>query len=316
MHKPSLPKEFTDPSIIQTGFFIIYTFLVFLVPSLLAYWLLFVSSYLLVIAIPISFFLFIIAGQGMHLMGWIGHDGLHFNLSRNRIVSSVIGILFSSATVSFVEMGMALDHWTHHRHTNTEKDPDLIMFHKHKNFITRMVFSRLRSNRHYMKQAYRIITRSPKIVDNKILLPFNYNTIRNLTIFNVVCCFMWLGLYLSLAWFNWKLMFCIFFPPMLFASIISGLRPYIEHNGTGQDIIDNTRTRTSKLWTALDYGGNFHFEHHLYPTVPQWRLPGLHRYLKENGIVSNHIDTTFLKHYAYASKKYQYPTSMTISNKE
>ena len=31
-------------------------------------------------------------------------------------------------------------------------------------------------------------------------------------------------------------------------------------------------------------GTNFHLEHHLYPRVPCWRLPALHRWLKEQGV--------------------------------
>lgn len=73
---------------------------------------------------------------------------------------------------------------------------------------------------------------------------------------------------------------------MLFARI----RNAAEHGalpGTmGTDIWTNTRTVTARWWERLTVAPNyvnFHFEHHLAPTVPCYNLPALHRWLGQQG---------------------------------
>lgn len=72
---------------------------------------------------------------------------------------------------------------------------------------------------------------------------------------------------------------CVFIAPLLATVMITGLNPYQEHAGTGTAHDTKARSRTSLLFTALMLGTNYHLEHHLYPRVPCWRLPALHRWL-------------------------------------
>jgi beta-carotene hydroxylase len=69
--------------------------------------------------------------------------------------------------------------------------------------------------------------------------------------------------------------------PLAGTVIVSGLNPYQEHIGTGREQVLRARTRTSPIFTLLMGGTNYHLEHHLYPRVPCWRLPGLHRWLRD-----------------------------------
>lgn len=306
--KPALPKDFTTPSLLGTCGIVSYMLMLFLLPSAAVYYLLFESSFPLWLSILLSIPLYILSGQGMQLMGWIGHDGLHFNLHSNRIVSSLIGIIFSSPTATFVEMGMALDHWTHHRYTNLPEDPDLKL---HKNFNTfwsRMILSRVHCNRHYMRRVYKLAANLPLDKElTKIILPFSRSTLRKLAIFNLSCNALFFVLYLVMAILLTKVFLVFVFAPMVAGAFLSGMRPYIEHNGTSSDVNENTRTRSHACWTLLDAGGNYHYEHHLYPNVPQWRLPRLHRYLKSQGYFYLHEDKSFVSHYKYLTSKYTYP---------
>lgn len=306
--KPQLPASFYQHSKLGTTCFILFMMTMFLMPGYLAYLLLCYSDLPAWLSLTMSLPLFILSGQGIHLMGWIGHDGLHFTLHENRIVSAIIGVFFSAGTVTFLEMGMALDHWTHHRYTNKPEDPDLRMFEKYKSFWSRMLFSRIRSNRHYVRRVYKLVTGQPLDEElTKIILPFELSTIRKLAWFNIFSNLFWAAAYLLIAFVDMKAFLIMVLVPMVVALCISGLRPYIEHNGTQSEEFNNTRTRTSPVWTFLDFGGNYHFEHHMYPSVPQWRLPKLHRYLKAQGYMGTHYDDTALSHYRYATSTYQYP---------
>jgi fatty acid desaturase len=53
----------------------------------------------------------------------------------------------------------------------------------------------------------------------------------------------------------------------------------------------NTRTTKANLLERVllcPNHVNFHIEHHLMPSVPCWRLPGLHRLLVERGFYRSH----------------------------
>jgi fatty acid desaturase len=72
--------------------------------------------------------------------------------------------------------------------------------------------------------------------------------------------------------------------------LYSRIRNAAEHGalpGTrGDDMWRNTRTVRAAWWERLTVAPNyvnFHFEHHLAPTVPSWRLPAFHRWLVRHG---------------------------------
>ncbi|MCB1213837.1 MAG: fatty acid desaturase family protein [Deltaproteobacteria bacterium] len=73
---------------------------------------------------------------------------------------------------------------------------------------------------------------------------------------------------------------------MFFARI----RQVAEHAGvpqlTSNNPLENTRTTLASWWEKLTVAPNnvhYHLEHHLYPSVPPYRLPALHKYLKKQG---------------------------------
>jgi fatty acid desaturase len=92
--------------------------------------------------------------------------------------------------------------------------------------------------------------------------------------------------------------------PLTTMYFISALQPYLEHTGTEVGIGRDAKSRTSLLYTFLYFGNNYHLEHHLYPGVPCYRLPAVHRWLKEKGfydhagtgsLIDSNILTPYLK---------------------
>ena len=97
--------------------------------------------------------------------------------------------------------------------------------------------------------------------------------------------------------------------PAVIANMLTGVRSYVEHNATATDMLHNARSRASWFWTLMDVGANYHLEHHLYPGIPQWRLPRVHRFLKLHGKYDDlvHIDNSIFGSYRYALAKFAYP---------
>jgi fatty acid desaturase len=88
------------------------------------------------------------------------------------------------------------------------------------------------------------------------------------------------------------------------------VRPYIEHAGTGVGPFEDARTYSSPLMTALFAENNYHLEHHLFPSIPCYRLPALHRYLRTAGYyraAGVAIEPTFRGALAHARAHSRYP---------
>ena len=314
--KPRIPAEFHRKSLLGACGLIGFMLCMFVLPGIANYRLLMASTWPLWIRVSLSLPLFALAGQGVHLMGWIAHDSFHFTFHRNRYVCAVTGLFFSSMTLFFFESGMAMDHWSHHRYANTDKDPDLQLLREYTNFVARFFRQRNRANGHYFMRAVRLALGRPLSPDLRhIALPFSLPTFRVFACLNLAFVFAWLCVYLAVEWiFPRSLLICVIVP-LLAGGWLSGLRSFTEHADTGVGDLHNTRSRTHWLFTLFEFGGNYHLEHHLYPSVPQWRLPRLHRWLAAQGFYDRLPDPSVIDSglgvYRYTLGRYRYGEKTT-----
>ena len=162
-------------------------------------------------------------------------------------------------------------------------DPDCKLFARYQSFWRRLLFARLASNRVNLANTVRMALGKP--LGYAYNLPFPPGAIRMLAGFNIAC---------SLCGFRYTLAIACFDPLTglvchrhtltSWGSLYTGLRPYVEHAGTGAGPFRDARTRTSPFFSILYFFNNYHLEHHLYPWVPCYRLPAVHRYLERRVI--------------------------------
>ena len=307
--KIQLPGKFKKPVRCGSLLLIAYVYALILAPSALNILIFQYADWPLLASILLSIPLFFLASQGYHLLGFLGHEGFHNNLHSNKWVSAILGIITSSATVVFLQIGVAIDHWNHHRYANTDKDPDFRLFDKYKTFVSRLLLTRSHANRTFVNDTFKLIQRKPLDMSMKGL-PFSKEDYRLLAWLNIICNLSWLSFYIYVAYFvSWQWILLGVLIPLLAVNIYSSMRPYIEHANTGQSINNFARSRTHWLFTWLYAGNNFHFEHHLYPGVPCYKLPAVHRYLIANNWIDkdNHVyDHNLLSSYKYAFADYVY----------
>ncbi len=306
--KPRIPPEFTQKSTLESLLYLLYALALFFLPAAGACYLLLYAEGAWLWRLPLGSLLILLAGQGMHVFGWVGHEGLHFNLHENKIVSALMGLLVSGIPITFFEMGMAINHWAHHRYTNTMDDPDIARLAAHKTLWARLFQYRSHANSAFFRSTLLMAFAQPLPAElQKAPLPVSAHALQGLAIANLLINLGWLLVLLALwAHFGWQVVLIGFLLPMIVASILSAIRSYVEHIATGNTALDNTRTRSSGLWTVLEAGANFHHEHHLFPGVPQWRLPRLHRLLKEQGVISQHTDASHFAHWKLVGSAYGY----------
>lgn len=313
---PKLPAGLQMKSQFMATVFIAYSLAMYVVPAVGAY-LIYVQRIALWEKVIIIAPLILISQQGLHLLGWVGHEGFHFNLHESRKVSAVLAILFSSLVGSFLQIGAAISHWNHHRFTNVEGDPDIPLFTKYRNLFSRMLFARMNANRQYIRNAIRIATGKP--VDYASKMPFSDRDSIFLARLNLVASVAVICGYAAIFIWNPAAGLISILLPHLAGILYSGLRSYFEHAGTSVGTFKDSRTRLSPFFSIFYFFNNYHLEHHLYPNIPCYQLPKVHKYLTETGVYQSAgavIDKGIVRNYSFATGKYQYPDlAMTIKNK-
>jgi fatty acid desaturase len=104
--------------------------------------------------------------------------------------------------------------------------------------------------------------------------------------------------------------FTVMLIPYFALYVFTCLRAYMEHAGTVPGRYHDSRSYTSFIYTALFFGGNFHLEHHLYPAVPSYQLPALHKYLTSLGLLKATgapVERSFFGALRYTTARFQYP---------
>lgn len=249
--------------------------------------------------------LLVLAGYGLFLQAILGHEGFHFNLSRSALRSCYLGVLVSSLLPGFCVTGYFVDHWQHHRHSNSEKDPDYRLLSRYRTLVSRITLSRLMATLRYLRVTCKLAfgplnTPSP--------LPLQAVQVRRLARCNLACQLGWLGLYgLAATQFDGVLVGVA--GALTVAFLVSAVNAYQEHAFHADYDAPPARSRTAWLSTWLHAGSNYHLEHHLYPSVPCWRLPQVHRQLREQGWYADKqhlLEPGFFNAFRYVSGHHPY----------
>jgi fatty acid desaturase len=239
-----------------------------------------------VVRVAGAFVLVVVASYGLTLMSIVGHDGTHLQLADQKLVSVFIGMACAALVPGSSALGFAINHWDHHRFTNTDSDPDCVRFRRFKSPLSRLFTARLVANLSYKRNIIALAGGKP--------LPFKYRYMfkrevaQKLARFNLGLIYAVLAGYALFFALDWRRALMVVALPTLIAIPISGLQPFLEHQGTEVGHGIDTRSRTSLLMTILYFGNNYHLEHHMYPSVPSYRLPAVHRYLRSVGFFEAH----------------------------
>lgn len=245
------------------------------------------------------------AGYGLFLLGTTAHEGFHFNLSARRELSCCIGCVFSSLLPGFCATGYFVAHWQHHRHNNADCDPDYVHFERFRTVFGRLLLARLTLTANYLVDTVRIALPGYR---PSASLPLPTRALQWLARFNLLCQAGWLvayGVLLASAPAT-----AMILAPVLGATLLIGsFNSYQEHAFRPVAGEPFARSRTSRVLTWLHAGSNYHVEHHLYPSVPCWRLPSVHRRLVASGWYDDKqylLDRSLVGTFKYCFADYRY----------
>lgn len=310
--RPHIPSEFHRLNSFRAILYASRAIGAFAISSVLAGFIV-MQDWPLVVRVVCATPLIVLSGHGLHMMGFSGHEGIHFNFHRNKRWSALLAILVSAPVPSYMVIGYGVTHWGHHRFTNRAPDPDTHIYAPLKNFWSRVFWSRSHGTRTYFKDTILLALRRLPPKEGRIPLPDA--TLTWLARVNIAVVTVWVVFYVWLT-VRYPLLGLVgVWLPAAFAYYFSGLRAYVEHAGTTVGPFRDTRSYTHWIYTLLFAGNNFHIEHHLFPAVPCYNLGAVHRYLKEQGVLAQagaDVQETFLGIYRFTTSRYLYPAPTPV----
>ena len=228
----------------------------------------------------------VIIGSRQFALAVLAHDAAHNLLFANNKVNDWAGQWFCAYPIFQDNRVYRPYHLKHHRHTETDDDPDLVLsspFPITKRSFIRKVFRDLTGItgvKRYWGSLSSIFRTKGDNVFNKISKTSNKLhgfLISNLIIFVLISTTMHWSLFLLLWWL----------PSFTYYSLIIRIRNISEHAVTpGNNDFDNTRTTKSTVLTRflmVPHNVNYHLEHHLFTRCPWYNLPKAHSLMIENG---------------------------------
>ena len=219
----------------------------------------------------------IVIGSRINGLGGLMHDAAHYRAYENRQLNDLIGEILALPTSASMA-GYRNTHFAHHRELNSEKDPDW----QRNVGLKEFEFPAPRAS---VLMYFAQYLAGLKI--GAALFGFHKNKeTRDVpaAVARARLVFFAGLLAASIALGFWKLVMLYWIVPLLTVFLaIRYLRNVAEHYAVEhENVLNESRTVLApfwELWLIAPWGLNYHLEHHLFPSVPCFRLKELHKLL-------------------------------------
>lgn len=216
------------------------------------------------------------------------HDAAHRLLFAHPRLNDLAGTYLCGAPVGASLSLYRPYHLSHHRHTQTDNDPDLVLsapFPITAQSFRRKVIRDLLGITGYQRRAaqFRIAMGDSHGVLAR--LKAIWRAERAFLVSNLI-----LLILLTATGYAWLYLVLWLLPLLTWYQLISRLRNIAEHAvvGAADDPLRNTRTTLAGPLMRLivaPYWVNYHLEHHLFVFTPCWKLPKAHKMLRAKGLL-------------------------------
>ena len=247
---------------------------------------------------PLTFVLAVVfIGSRQLGLAILMHEAAHVALFRTRAVNEFSGEWLCGRPIMAELLAYRHYHLTHHRFTQTDKDPDLALSAKFptSHASIRRKFLRDLSGQTGVKLlVHQVLTAIRLAGDDDAIDAAKTDAaqaFKSTDQFKSLAVFGAIGLTISLIgdWW-WGLAFWVL-PYLTWFQFVLRVRNIAEHGATeaSENPLQNVRT-THANWIAralvAPYWVNYHLEHHMVMHVPCWKLPAMHRVLLGKGLGS------------------------------
>jgi fatty acid desaturase len=240
----------------------------------------------------------LVIGSRQHALFVVAHDAAHYLLYERRWLNDAVGRL--CATVQGLSMcTYRVIHRLHHNNLYGELDPDTALhggYPRGRSYLVKKLLKDLSGLTAWKTYAYFLVgaparNNAPNVAvrpldDTSDKLRSEARRDRNTVIavqILLLILFAWSG-YLVEYLVLWIL------PLVTVVQAILRLRAIAEHGATTDFSSPLTAARTNTApawleWLIFPHHVNYHIEHHLYASVPHYRLKRLHREMQQRGML-------------------------------
>lgn len=223
------------------------------------------------------------------------HEAAHNALFKTRRINEFVGEWLCGRPIMAELASYRHYHLTHHRFTQTDKDPDLVLSAK---FPT----SRASLKRKFMRDltgqtggrqlAAQILTSFRLAGDDEAIEAAKNDAAQAFKardVWKSLPVFLGVAVAMSLLGQWWYGLAFWILPYLTWFQLVLRIRNIAEHGATAQseDPLQNVRTTLAgplaRAFVA-PYWVNYHLEHHMVMHVPCWRLPKMHDALRRAGL--------------------------------
>ena len=269
--------------------------------GVLSDWIIIAAAFALIIAYPNPFtyiFSFILISRQQLALALLMHDGSHRRLAASGKLSDIIAQWFCAAPLFFSMFSYQKLHLKHHRDPLVKDDPDFSLIGGYpisKMSLARKLFRDATGVSYFKFIRYFIyMARKPKALPTDLNAPKPETkvlhqgsmSLASVALSIVVTNFILFAVIYSVG-HPWLYLTHWFFPMATSLQVLLRIRGIAEHAGyqPNPDQRLNSRTVTGSMQTLIfaPHYAHYHLEHHIYPAVPYYNLPKLHKLMKERG---------------------------------
>lgn len=243
----------------------------------------------------------LLIGTRQHGLAVLAHDGAHHLVVRSHFWNDVLTNYLATYPLTFTVQGYRTTHLKHHWYLETPEDPSKVSVDRHpeewtfpmpvwnfvRMFLRDILLLSQRAAISLMKYLWEIPGgRAPHVIRIAIMHAI------------AIAIFAWTG--------NLLAYFLLWIVPLYTVTVACyRLRSVAEHSGIGpqserysRDVIDNLRTtRTTtgsgvSQYLLIPYNVSYHIEHHMFPSIPTFRLRDLHHKLRDNPVYAQNAHIT------------------------
>ncbi|MEX1139225.1 MAG: fatty acid desaturase [Bacteroidota bacterium] len=227
---------------------------------------------------------YLLGGLSLGTLSVLSHESSHNLFTRNPKIDRWIGFV-CGIPILFSAMGYRIMHPIHHKRLRTEEDPDDIENATKDPAVLRWVYVAV-----FFVSVYLYLIMVPANAFKKGMRSEKTAVILEFFIMAGIVALGWILLPAQWMIEGWLL-------PLIVAGQIANIRGIAEHGMTtsGNEMTDTRTVATHPVLSFLMCNINYHIEHHLYPGVPWYNLPKIHRLLqKEYRAAGSSVYTSYL----------------------
>ena len=235
-------------------------------------------------------------GARAHALAILLHEASHYRILKNKAVNDFVGELFFAFPLFVTMRGYRLSHMAHHRNTNTEFDPDWVSketpeweFPQSRGKLFFML-ARIAFGMNIVWMVKMITAGGRPTAATKTKISSRKFVAGRITYYVLLAA--------TLTYFGLWIQFLLFWivPIFTWLQVILRIRSIAEHFGIEYDHVFSSSRTTYPSWFDRIFIASknvwFHIDHHLYPSVPFYNLPTLHKELNKLPSFREHAHIT------------------------